>query len=89
MRRKETGSREFIWERPKLVNFRLFDSERLFGDGVQRSYNGVGRAPRPETPVRDIKTASRQDTKLIIYPLNDTRHAKKEDEAECATDSGA
>src|SRR5271156_6251918 len=32
---------------------------------------------------------SRQDTKLIIPSSDDTRHVKKEDEAECATDSGA
>jgi hypothetical protein len=52
--------------------------------------NGVGLAPSLETPVWDFKTASGPDTKLVIPPpLDDTRHVKNEDEAECATDTVA
>lgn len=38
----------------QLVNFCLPDSVRLLMRWVQRGYNGVGRALRPETPVRDV-----------------------------------
>src|SRR5436305_11979002 len=73
MRKKETGSWEFIWgEAKNWSTFACLTPCGCWCDGSSAGNNGVGRAPRPETPVRDIKTASRQDE--TGHPILPTPH---------------